>query len=74
MSATAALSAASVAPFAGGDSTLFVALTAALAVVTGILALLAGVLRLGFIASLISEPVLKGFIVGLALTILVGQV
>jgi len=74
MSATAALSAASVAPFAGGDQTQFIALTAALAVVTGILGLLAGLLRLGFIASFISEPVLKGFIVGLALTIVIGQV
>jgi sulfate permease, SulP family len=43
-------------------------------VVTGILGLLAGLLRLGFIASFISEPVLKGFIVGLALTIVIGQV
>ena len=74
MSATAALSAASVAPFAGGDQTQFIALTAALAIVTGILGLLAGLLRLGFIASFISEPVLKGFIVGLALTIVIGQV
>ena len=31
-------------------------------------------LRLGFLASFISEPVLKGFIVGLALTIIIGQV
>jgi len=60
MSATAALSAATVAPFAGGDSALYVALTAALAVVTGIAGLLAGLLRLGFIASFISAPVLKG--------------
>src|SRR4051812_24012201 len=74
MSATAALSAATVAPFAGGDSALYVALTAALAIVTGIAGLLAGLLRLGFIASFISEPVLKGFIVGLALTIMIGQV
>ena len=74
MSATAALSAATVAPFAGSDSALFVALTAALAIVTGIAGLLAGLLRLGFIASFISEPVLKGFIVGLALTIMIGQV
>jgi MFS superfamily sulfate permease-like transporter len=51
-----------------------VALTAALAIVTGILGLIAGMLRLGFIAAFISEPVLKGFIVGLALTILIGQV
>jgi MFS superfamily sulfate permease-like transporter len=34
----------------------------------------AGLLRLGFLASFISEPVLKGFIVGLALTIIIGQV
>jgi sulfate permease, SulP family len=33
----------------------------------------AGLLRRGFLASFISEPVLKGFIVGLALTIIVGQ-
>jgi sulfate permease, SulP family len=30
-------------------------------------------LRLGFIATFISEPVLKGFIIGLALTVIVGQ-
>ena len=40
---------------------------------SGSLALVAGVLRLGFLASFISEPVLKGFIIGLALTIIVGQ-
>ncbi|MFJ4268934.1 SulP family inorganic anion transporter [Streptomyces coelicoflavus] len=48
-------------------------MTAALAVTVGIAALLAGLLRLGFLASPISEPVLKGFIVGLALTIIAGQ-
>ena len=74
MSATAALSAATVGEFAapGGDH--FVALTAALALTTGAVALAAGVARLGFLASFISEPVLKGFIVGLALTIVIGQV
>jgi MFS superfamily sulfate permease-like transporter len=46
----------------------------ALALTTGAAALLAGALRLGFLASFISEPVIKGFIVGLALTIIVGQV
>ena len=35
---------------------------------------LAGILRLGFLANFISEPVLKGFIIGLALTIIIGQV
>jgi high affinity sulfate transporter 1 len=45
-----------------------------MALVVGGLALLAGILRLGFLANFISEPVLKGFIIGLALTIIVGQV
>jgi high affinity sulfate transporter 1 len=74
MSATAALSAAIIAPIAGADGGRYIALSAALAVATGIVGLLAGLLRLGFVAAFISGPVLKGFIVGLALTIIVGQV
>src|ERR1700742_4237075 len=73
MSATAALSAATVGAYATAGSTSFVAMTAALAVTTGVIAVVAGLLRLGFLASFISEPVLKGFIIGLALTIIVGQ-
>ena len=74
MSATAALSAATVADLVAPSGDEFVAMTAALAIATGIAALLAGILRLGFLASFISEPVIKGFIVGLALTIMIGQV
>ena len=74
MAATAALSAAAVGDLAAGGSDAFVQLTVTLGLVVGILALAAGLLRLGFLASFISEPVLKGFIVGLALTIIVGQV
>jgi len=74
MSATAALSAAIIAPIAGADGGRYIALSAVLAVATGIVGLLAALMRLGFIASFISEPVLKGFIVGLALTIIIGQV
>ena len=73
MSATAALSAATVGDLVAQGQSGFAATTAALAVTTGILALVAGLLRLGFLAGFISEPVLKGFIVGLALTIIVGQ-
>jgi high affinity sulfate transporter 1 len=74
MAATAALSAAVVGDLAAGGSDEFLQLTITLAIVVGILALAAGVCRLGFLASFISEPVLKGFIIGLALTIIVGQV
>ncbi len=74
MAATAALSAAAVGTVAAGNNGRFAALTATLAITTGILALAAGLARLGFLANFISEPVLKGFIVGLALTIIIGQV
>jgi sulfate permease, SulP family len=73
MAATAALSAAIVADLATGGPDDVAAFTAALAIVTGALALLAGLLRLGFLSSFISEPVLNGFVIGLALTIMVGQ-
>lgn len=73
MSATAALSAGIVANMAQRGTKDYVALTAALAICTGVAGIVAGLLRMGFLASFISEPVLKGFIVGLALTIMVGQ-
>jgi SulP family sulfate permease len=74
MSATAALSAATVGALVAGNGDRFTQMTVALALATGIAALLAGLLRLGFLASFISEPVIKGFIVGLAMTIVIGQV
>ena len=74
MSATAALSAAAVADLTTGGPDDVLAFTSVLAIVTGLLALGAGLLRLGFLANFISEPVLKGFIIGLALTIIIGQV
>ena len=73
MAATAALSAAAVGDLAGQNTDLFVQLTITMALTVGIAALVAGLLRLGFLASFISEPVMKGFIIGLSLTIMVGQ-
>ena len=71
--ASAALSAAAVAELTTGGPENFAAFTAMLAIMTGLFALVAGLLRLGFLASFISEPVMKGFVIGLALTIMVGQ-
>lgn len=70
MAATAALSAAAIASVSGSDAA---TLTVVLAIMTGLVAFAAGLLRLGFIANFISEPVMKGFITGLALTIVAGQ-
>jgi MFS superfamily sulfate permease-like transporter len=72
--AAAALSAAIVGNAVAGNGGQFVPTAAALAICVGLAALVAGVLRLGFVANFISEPVLKGFIVGLALTVIAGQV
>jgi high affinity sulfate transporter 1 len=74
MSATAALSAAAVADVVSPSDDAFMTMTTALAITTGVIGVVAGLLRLGFVANFISEPVLKGFIVGLALTIIIGQV
>ena len=73
MSATAALSAAAVADLTTGGPDDVLAFTGVLAIMTGLFAAGAGLLRLGFLANFISEPVLKGFIIGLALTIIIGQ-
>lgn len=74
MAATAALSAAAVGSVVAGNSGKFAALTATLAITVGALGVLAALARLGFVANFISEPVMKGFIIGLALTIVIGQV
>ena len=74
MAATAALSAAAVGSLAAGGSDAFVQLTMTLGLTVGVLAIVAGLLRFGFLANFISAPVMKGFIIGLALTIIVGQI
>ncbi|MGW7071014.1 SulP family inorganic anion transporter [Streptomyces sp. NPDC054855] len=58
---------------ADGDSGRAVALASALALMVGAITLLAGVARLGFVADLISRPTMIGYMNGLALTILIGQ-
>ncbi len=70
---TAVLAALAVAPLAGGDPDRYLALMAALAGMVGVLGLLGGLLRLGFVANLLSKPVLVGYITGVGLTLLSSQ-
>jgi len=72
-STTALMAAAVVAPLAAGDPGRHASLAAALAVVVGALALLAWVLRLGFVADLLSHPILVGYLAGVAVIMAVGQ-
>jgi high affinity sulfate transporter 1 len=58
---------------AGGDPERAVALGSALALLVGVIITAAGIAKLGFIADLISKPTIIGYMNGLALTILVGQ-
>jgi len=56
-----------------GNSVQMLAAASALALVSGCFLLLAGVLRLGFLANFVSDPVLTGFKAGIALVIVVDQ-
>jgi high affinity sulfate transporter 1 len=58
---------------ANGDPKRAVALASMLAIMVAAIMLVAGVAKLGFIADLISKPTMIGYMNGLALTILVGQ-
>jgi high affinity sulfate transporter 1 len=72
-SSLAAIIAATIVPLAAGDPERVVALAGMLAVFTGALCILAGVARLGFITELLSKPIRYGYMNGIALTVLIGQ-
>src|SRR5215472_1278270 len=72
-SGSAAMLAALVAPMAAGDPGKYAALASATAIATGLLFLVASIFRLGFVSEFISRPVLKGFVFGLGLTIMIKQ-
>lgn len=71
--ATCALVAAAVTPLAGGDPALYLSLTIALTALAGLLLIGASFLRLGAVADFLSKPILVGFLNGISLYILVGQ-
>ena len=58
---------------ANGDPQRAVELASMLALLVGAITVLGGVLRLGFVADLLSKPTMIGYMNGLAVTILVGQ-
>jgi high affinity sulfate transporter 1 len=67
------LIAATILPLAAGDEAEAVALAGLLAVFSGLLCLLAGLARFGFLTDLLSKPVRYGYMNGIALTVLVSQ-
>ena len=72
-STTALMVVAVLAPFAAGDASRYAALAAVLGVLVGAICLLAGIARLGFLANLLSRPVLVGYMTGIALVMMASQ-
>ncbi|WP_330262759.1 SulP family inorganic anion transporter [Streptomyces griseorubiginosus] len=72
-STTALMTATVVGPLAAGDPDRYATLAATLAVTVGLLCLVARVVRLGFLADLLSRPVLIGYLAGVALIMMVDQ-
>jgi high affinity sulfate transporter 1 len=62
-----------VAPLSGGDPVRAIALASAMALVSGLVCIVAGLLRLGFITELLSKPIRFGYMNGIALTVLISQ-
>jgi high affinity sulfate transporter 1 len=60
-------------PLSGGDPTRAVAIASMMAVVSGIVCILAGIARLGFVTELLSKPIRYGYMNGIALTVLISQ-
>ena len=71
--ATLSASTVAVVATAGTGSAEYIALTAALTLMVGLIYIAGGLARMGFVARFFARPVLEGFIVGLGLYIAIGQ-
>jgi SulP family sulfate permease len=72
-STTALMTAVAIGPLAAGDPARYAGLAASLALLVGVLSVCAGLVRLGFAADLLSRPVLVGYLAGVALIMIAGQ-
>jgi high affinity sulfate transporter 1 len=72
-SSLAPIIAATILPLAAGDADRAVALAGGLAVIAGGFGIAFGLLHLGLLTELLSKPIRIGYLNGIALTVLVGQ-
>lgn len=73
-SSTALLTAAVIAPLAAGNPQRYASLAALLALLCGACAIIAWLLKLGFIGDLLSRPVLVGYMAGVAVIMITSQI
>ena len=72
-STTALMTASVLAPLAVGDPARYAVLAAALGLIVGALCVIGWLARLGFLADLLSKPVLVGYMAGVAVVMIVSQ-
>ena len=72
--AVCAMIAAAIAPLAGNNAELYLSLTTALTLLTGVFCIVASYFRLGALADFLSKPILVGFLNGIAISIFLGQI
>ena len=70
---TALMTAIALGPLAAGNSARYAELAATLALLVGVMGVAAWLLRLGFVADLLSRPVLVGYMAGVALIMIADQ-
>lgn len=73
-STTAVLTAATIAPLAAGDGLAATELSSLLALLVGLVCFVGAWARLGFLADLLSKPILVGYMAGVAMIMIAGQI
>jgi len=71
--ATCAVVATVVAPLAANNPDQIIPLTMVLSIITGVFCIIAGIARLGFLTNFLARPILTGYLNGIALSIISGQ-
>jgi high affinity sulfate transporter 1 len=72
--AACAMIAAAIAPLAENSAELYLSLTVALTLLTGLFCIVASYFRLGALADFLSKPILVGFLNGIAISVFLGQI
>jgi high affinity sulfate transporter 1 len=72
-SALAAIILSTILPLSGGDPMRAVALAGAMALVSGVVCVAAGLVKLGFLTELLSKPIRYGYMNGIALAVMISQ-
>jgi len=72
-SSLAAVILAVVLPLSGGDPARAVAIASMMAIVSAVVCIVVGLLKIGFVTELLSKPIRYGYMNGIALTVLISQ-